>query len=142
MSFTSLILVFICLGLAQALNISLRNVRSLTTAQGIVRPSNPKLHSSLVTLAAATIDHNALFDASGKKEALNLSALRRAMPAEAFEKNLFTSLSYMLKDYACWGAATLAMWKLKNSAMWATLPLLAKAASVFSFVNVAGFFMW
>lgn len=45
-------------------------------------------------------------------------------------------------DYAMWGGALLAISTLVNSAIWPTLPFIAKAAASFAYWNVAGFFMW
>ena len=71
-----------------------------------------------------------------------LSDLRNAIPAVAFEKDVWKSIFYMGFDYSMWGGSLFAIYTLVNSTVWATLPFIVQMAASLLYWNVAGFFMW
>lgn len=74
--------------------------------------------------------------------ALKLGSLRKAIPTEAFEKNVFKSIFFMCFDYAMIGAALYSIITFNNSEAYATAPEWQKWAATLTYWNVAGFFMW
>lgn len=83
-------------------------------------------------------------DSTGVKPyPFTLADIRKAIPPEAFEKDLSKSLFYLFFDYAMWGLALFTMWSLVHSPLWQeTLPWYAKCAITVIYWNIIGFFMW
>ncbi len=77
-----------------------------------------------------------------KASALQLNALRNAMPPEVFEKSLTKSMAYLVFDYAMWGTSLALIWSLVHSIQWSVMPMWQKGIATFVYWNVAGFFMW
>lgn len=85
---------------------------------------------------ATTVDDKAL------RSVLQLNSLKKAIPDEAFVKNVFRSSFYLFFDYFMWFGATFLIYKLNNSPLWETLPFWQQTAATLVFWNIAGFFMW
>jgi omega-3 fatty acid desaturase (delta-15 desaturase) len=73
---------------------------------------------------------------------LNLDKLRKAIPPEAFEKNVFKSLAYMFFDYFMWGASLYAILKCTEPGIWDSMPFWQQALASLAYWNISGFFMW
>lgn len=71
-----------------------------------------------------------------------LGEIRKAIPSQAFKKDLLKSLYYMFFDYALWGATYFAFSTFVKSDIWSTLPFILKAISTLIYWNLAGLFMW
>ena len=84
--------------------------------------------------------------AAKKKEttnpALNLAKIRKAVPAEAFNKSLLWSLWYMVFDYSLWLGATYLMWNFVQSPEYSSYGPLVRHGATFLYWNWCGFFMW
>eukprot|EP00037_Helgoeca_nana_P015753 m.147588 g.147588 ORF g.147588 m.147588 type:complete len:409 (+) comp23156_c0_seq1:50-1276(+) len=76
------------------------------------------------------------------KKLLDINRIKKALPAEVFEKSLMWSLWYMLFDYACIGASMYALYYLKSSGIYDELPLVGQCAATVAHWTIAGFFMW
>jgi omega-3 fatty acid desaturase (delta-15 desaturase) len=81
-------------------------------------------------------------DTKMAKKALQLDSIRKAIPAEAFQKSPLKGTYYMLKDYAMWGMSIYAIYGLTNSSIWATMPQYQQILASILYFNVAGFLMW
>jgi hypothetical protein len=73
---------------------------------------------------------------------LKLNDLRKALPAEVFDKSLPTSLFYLVFDVSVCLAALYVMHTAANSSVWDELSIVIKAAAWLLYWNVVGFFMW
>ena len=73
---------------------------------------------------------------------LKLNDLRKALPAEVFNKSLPTSLFYLVFDLSFCFSALYVMHTLANSSMWEDLSIVIKVAAWLIYWNVTGFFMW
>ena len=75
-------------------------------------------------------------------KALQLNSLKKSIPEEAFKKNVYLGIYYMLVDYAMWAGSVFAIYTLTKSDVWATLPYWQQTMASILFWNVAGFLMW
>lgn len=73
---------------------------------------------------------------------MQLHNMKKAIPEEAFNKNIFKSLFYMFFDYGCWLGATALIYTLCNSPTWDMMQTWQQIVATLVFWNVAGFFMW
>ena len=74
--------------------------------------------------------------------ALQLNLLKKAIPEEAFVKSALKSSFYMFFDYTWWSLSLVAIYTLRTSSHWTTMPSWQQWAATLVFWNVAGFFMW
>jgi fatty acid desaturase len=74
--------------------------------------------------------------------ALELGSIRKAIPAQAFEKSILKSSYYMIFDYSLWIASLYIMTQVCQSSKWETLPLWQKTIASIIYWNISGFFMW
>jgi len=85
-------------------------------------------------------------EADGIKEksgaALDLMAIKRAIPDECFVKSPLKATVYMLFDYGMIAASFYSMWTLSHSQQWAAMPAWQQWAATGVYWNIAGFFMW
>jgi omega-3 fatty acid desaturase (delta-15 desaturase) len=85
-------------------------------------------------------------EADGIKEksgaALDLMAIKRAIPDECFVKSPLKATVYMLFDYGMIAASFYSMWTLSHSPQWATMPAWQQWVATGVYWNIAGFFMW
>lgn len=107
----------------------------------------PNLEKTMPTLGgveavAPAAKSDKLISAVDAAPLLQLDSLRKAIPAEAFEKSLVRSLSYMFLDYAMWGASVYAIYTLRNSPMWEGMATWQQWLATLVFWNVSGLIMW
>jgi omega-3 fatty acid desaturase (delta-15 desaturase) len=80
--------------------------------------------------------------ASETKNALQLAELRKAIPAEAFQKSFLWSTFYMFFDYSVWLGSLFCIYSLNNSQYWTVMPFWQRALVSVIYWLVCGFFMW
>ncbi len=83
-----------------------------------------------------------LLETRETENALQLINMRKAIPKEAFEKSLLKSTFYMFFDYAMWLGSVYAIYTLKNSTVWGSMPFWQKCVASVVFWCFSGFFMW
>jgi len=93
-------------------------------------------NGALATSGAGVVEPN--------KKALDLNALRKCIPQEAFSKSILRSTFYLIFDYAMWAGACYAIYTLRTNEAFGykELPVWQQWAASIAYWNVAGFFMW
>jgi omega-3 fatty acid desaturase (delta-15 desaturase) len=73
---------------------------------------------------------------------LDLGKIRKAMPAEVFEKSLTKATAYMVFDYSVWIGVIYLMKIISHTSYWQALPFWQKTLSAVLYWNISGFCMW
>jgi len=73
---------------------------------------------------------------------LSLSAIKAAIPAECFKKNMRRSVMWMVIDFLVWAAAVLAYASFQTTTSYQSLPLAIQYLTMFAYWSVSGFYMW
>ena len=73
---------------------------------------------------------------------LDLSVIRKAIPAECFVKSPLKATLYALFDYGMIAGSFYSMYTLTHSSVWSSLPWWQQAGATSAYWLVTGFFMW
>lgn len=77
-----------------------------------------------------------------RKTVLDIGNIKKALPSKVFVKSLFTSVSYMARDYAIWFGLVALMKVARSTDTWSVLPYWQQTLASCVFWLVTGFFMW
>ena len=88
------------------------------------------------------VQRSILADTKKVEEVLNLNNMRKAIPEEAFKKDVVKSFYFFFFDYAMVSGSIYCLMYLNNSGFMATLPTWLQYVVAGILWNIAGFFMW